>query len=111
MRYSLVIHEEAAQELRDIYDYIADRAGPDTAWHYVSGVQEFLARLADFPERGTVRGGAFEGMRIIGYRRRMSIAFVVQAHTVMVLGFLYAGRDLRPEQLSGRMKGGPQTDI
>ncbi|WP_165214437.1 type II toxin-antitoxin system RelE/ParE family toxin [Affinirhizobium pseudoryzae] len=108
MRYRVVIHAEAAQELREVYDYIADRAGAERAWSYVSGLQQFLERLADFPERGTVRGGAFKDMRIIGYRRRMSIAFVVRAHTLMVLGFLYAGKDLRPERLAARAKDDPQ---
>lgn len=110
MRYRLVIHEEAARELREVYDYIADRAGGGTAWNYVSSLQQFLERLTDFPERGTVRGGALAGMRIIGYRRRMSIAFVVRADTVIVLGFLYAGKDLRPERLAARAKDEPQTD-
>lgn len=104
MTYRLVIHEAAAQELRAVYDYIADRAGPDIAWTYIEGVREFLARLVDFPERGTVHTGDLQGLRIIGYRRRMSIAFTIRGQSVMVVGFHYAGRQILPEPLAERVR-------
>jgi len=34
---------------------------------------DFIESLAGFPKRGTVREGKIEGLRIIGYRRRLSI--------------------------------------
>ena len=76
MSHALVIHEEAAAELEAIYDYIADRAGPDVAWAYIDGVQRFLAVLCDFPERGTIReNGPAAGLRVIGYRRQAQHRF------------------------------------
>jgi len=103
MSHALVIHEAAEAELETIYDYIADRAGPDVAWAYVDGARRFLAALRDFPERGTVReSGPAAGLRVIGYRRRLSIAFKVGADAVVVLGFFYAGRNMEKAVLSGR---------
>ena len=103
MSYALVIHAEAAAELEAIYDYIADRAGPDVGWAYIDGVRQFLDALRDFPERGTIReSGAAAGLRVIGYRRRLGIAFKVGDDAVVILGFSYAGRDMEETVLSGR---------
>ena len=102
MTHTLVLHEDAAVELEAIYDYIADQAGPDVAWNYVQGVRMFLSRLAEFPERGTVRQGKAAGLRVIGYRRRLSIAFVVKVDVVVIVGFFYAGRNLDEAVLQGR---------
>jgi len=103
MSYSLVIHEAAAAELEAIYDYIADRAGPDVAWAYIDGVRRFLTALREYPERGTLRvSGPAAGLRVVGYRRRLSIAFKVGTGSVIVLGFFYAGRNIEKTVLSGR---------
>lgn len=91
-RYEVVLHAEAEEELAQLYDYIDDRAGPDIAWNYVSGIRKFVEGLAEFPERGTVRESAVPGLRIIGYRRSVSIAFAVREKKVLILGFFYNGR-------------------
>lgn len=93
MTRPLIIHPDAAGELNDLYDYIAERSGSDRAWSYVSAVKSFLADLCAYPERGSLRSGAVDGLRIIGFRRRLSIAFVVREGDVLVLGFFYAGRN------------------
>ena len=61
------------------------KAGPVMAWNYISGIRQF-AELATFPKRGTVRTGLVPGLRIIGYRRSVSIAFVVEEVHVLVFG-------------------------
>lgn len=48
----------------------------------------------DFPERGAKRDDLFPGLRIVGFERRISIAFGISGDTVIFYRFLYGGRDL-----------------
>jgi toxin ParE1/3/4 len=103
MRYRVLLHPEAERELNALYDDLADRAGPATAWRYVSGIRLFCSELADFPERGTERTELKPGLRVIGYRRRVGIAFSVEAETVIILGIFYGGRNFTAETFEERL--------
>ena len=50
--------------------------------------------LADFPERGTKRDDLRPGIRIVGFERRILIAFTVLTETVEISQILYGGRDM-----------------
>ncbi|MGK9050250.1 type II toxin-antitoxin system RelE/ParE family toxin [Neorhizobium petrolearium] len=102
-RHTIILHARAEEELYRLYDYIADKAGTSIAWNYVAGIREFVGGLADFPERGTVREGRVPGLRIIGYRRNLSIAFMVCDKQVVILGFFYNGRLATAEILEERL--------
>ena len=108
MTRPLIVHPDAAEELNQLYDYIAEQAGPARAWMYVSAIRSFLNDLCTYPERGSLRGGIVQGLRIIGFRRRLSIAFVARENDVLVLGFFYAGRNVDPALLGERAK--PPSD-
>lgn len=105
MKYKIILHERAEAELRQLYRDLAsiDKAGPVVAWNYVSGIRRSIMELATFPKRGTVRDGLVPGLRIIGYRRSVSIAFVVEEAHVLVLGVFYGGQDITVEALEGRL--------
>jgi toxin ParE1/3/4 len=90
----LVIHPDAAAELDQLYDYIAEQSGSARAWSYVNSIRSFLSDLCAYPERGSLREGAVAGLRIIGFRRSLSIAIVARTQDVLVLGFFYAGRNI-----------------
>jgi len=105
MKYKIILHERAEAELLGLYRHLADidKAGPAVAWNYVSGIRQFIMELADFPKRGTVREGKVRGLRIIGYRRSVSIAFVVEDGTVLVLGVFYGGQDITADVIEERL--------
>jgi toxin ParE1/3/4 len=102
MRYRVVLHQKAEDELNALYDTIAGNAGPTTAWNFVSGIRTFCSQLSDFPERGTQRVELMRGLRIIGYRRSVSIAFAVETDTVIILGIFYGGRNFTAEMFEER---------
>ena len=52
----------------------------------------FIEGLETFPERGTVRESRITGLRIIGYRRSVSVAFSVRGDDVFTDEIL-EGRD------------------
>jgi toxin ParE1/3/4 len=103
MRHEIILHDKAREEIEHLYDYIADHAGPSMAWDYVGGLREFLEGLAEFPERGTVRDGPVSGLRVIGYRRRTSVAFVVDPGKVIILGIFHGGRLIDEKALLARL--------
>jgi toxin ParE1/3/4 len=57
-------------------------------------LRDYCLALADFPERGTRRDDLRTGLRTIGYRRRILLAFTVTEDEVVILRVLYGGRDL-----------------
>ncbi|WP_371674843.1 type II toxin-antitoxin system RelE/ParE family toxin [Neorhizobium sp. T25_27] len=77
-------------------------AGTPIAGEYVDAVITYIEGLETFPERGTVRESAIPGLRIIGYRRNVSIAFSVRGDEVVILGVFARGRDINDEILEER---------
>lgn len=47
-----------------------------------------------FPGRGVRRDDLLPDLRLIGFRRRATIAFVVEPDRVVILGIFYGGRDV-----------------
>jgi len=97
MKFEVRLAESAEADLRDIYDYVALEASPDRASAYVDRIMAFLSKLELFPQRGTLHDDIRNGLRTIGFERRISIAFVVESGTVVILRLLYAGRKLDPD--------------
>ncbi|CDZ67832.1 Hypothetical protein NGAL_HAMBI2605_61130 [Neorhizobium galegae bv. orientalis] len=102
MAYRIIYHPKAEAELDKLYADIALEAGARIAGDYVEGMITFIEALDTFPERGTVRESAIPGLRIIGYRRSISIAFSVRGDDVFILGVFARGRDINDEILEER---------
>ena len=47
-----------------------------------------------FPERGAQRDDLRPGLRVIGFERRVTIAFHITSETVVIDRVFYGGRDL-----------------
>lgn len=103
MAYSIVFRPEAELELSELYDFVTEQGGPDRAWRYVSGIRQMIFGLAEFPKRGTERTEMLPGLRIIGFKRSASIAFVVQDTEVVILGVFYGGRNITADLLEERL--------
>ena len=94
MARSVVFAPEALADLQTLYDIIADASLPARAFAYAEGLRQFCPGLADFPERGTRRDAIRPGLRTLGYRRRVTVAFHVTGTTMVIDRLLYGGRDL-----------------
>ncbi len=84
----------AQDQLNALYDWIADRADPDTAFSYVSAIETHMAERAVFPDRGTPRPDLSPGVRTTPYRRRTVIAYRVLPDRVEVLALVHGGQML-----------------
>ncbi|WIY82608.1 type II toxin-antitoxin system RelE/ParE family toxin [Propionimicrobium sp. PCR01-08-3] len=94
MRYRVVYSRQAQQHLDDIFVWIADQSrSSEVAEHFVLAISGFCDGLTDFPYRGNARDDLLPGLRTIGFRRRVIIAFIVTETTVEIFGVYYGGRD------------------
>ena len=84
---------EATGDLIGLYDWIAAAASPAVAMGYLERVETFCLRLGVGSERGYRRDDIRPGLRVIGFERRLNIAFVVTDETVTVLRVFSAGRN------------------
>jgi len=84
---------EAKADLLALYDWVADCASEKVAIGYLARVESFCLRLDIGSHRGTLRSDIRPGLRIVGFERRLAIAFVVTDDAVTILRIFGAGRD------------------
>jgi toxin ParE1/3/4 len=92
-RRKVVFAPEARDDLLRLYDWIAGAAGAKTAMAYIDKIEAYCLGFDFASERGKLRGDIRPGLRIVGFERRMTIAFTVDAESVIVLRLFYAGQD------------------
>jgi toxin ParE1/3/4 len=92
-RRQVVYTADAADDLETIYDTIAEAHSPAAAAGYEQRIRVFCDSLAYGAERGSVRENTRPGLRVIGFERRVSVAFVVEGDRVVILRLFYGGRD------------------
>ena len=83
----------AERHIDALHEYIAIHASEERADGYVNRIIDFCTGFATFPLRGTPRDDILAGLRVIGFERRVTIAFVVTFDTVLIEGIFYGGRD------------------
>lgn len=91
--HRIVFTPEARDELHELHSYIAIAADAETASRFTGDIIDHIATLSEFPKRGTPRDDLRPGLRTMAWRRRMTIAFVVEEYDVVVIGVFYGGRD------------------
>jgi toxin ParE1/3/4 len=93
----IIIAPEAEADLLDIENWLISTASIRTAETFVSRIIEFCESLDIASERGHRRNDVKEGIRIVGFERRVTIAFAVHDDRVDVLRIFRAGRDWEAE--------------
>ncbi|HEY2661104.1 MAG TPA: type II toxin-antitoxin system RelE/ParE family toxin [Caulobacteraceae bacterium] len=94
MTHNVIFAPEARDDLRKLYLFIAERAGDARALAYVGRTGAYCRGFTDFPERGTRQDDLVPGLRIVGFERRVTIAFHTGPRAVTIDRILYGGRDL-----------------
>jgi toxin ParE1/3/4 len=92
--HRVIVAPEAQAQLVSIYSYIAGEAGPTVAFAFTTAIVDYCESFTTFPNRGTRRDDLRAGMRTIGFRRRVTIAFDVDGETIAIIGVFYGGRDM-----------------
>lgn len=90
---TVVFAPEAVDDLVILYDWIAGKAGVAVAIGYIDRNEAFCAKLDMTSMRGTARDDIRAGLRVVGFERRIAIAFAVSGDNVQILRIFYGGAD------------------
>lgn len=94
MNYGVGFSEDAERDLTELLDYLVPRAGERIARSYVDRLIDYCITFETFPERGLRRDDVSPGLRLVGYRRKATIAFRVAGKTVTILRIYHGGRNI-----------------
>lgn len=92
-RRRVVFTPEARNDLFEIYDWIAEKASPQIAITYIDRIEAYCLRFELASERGHRRDDISPGLRIVGFERRVTIAFAVDDDHVTILRLFYGGQN------------------
>ena len=90
----VIFTPRAIRQLARLHRYIAERASETVADGYVGRLTQYCERFELFPERGTARDDILPGLRLVGFERRVTIAFIVEPKAIVIEGVFYGGQDL-----------------
>ncbi|WP_350335246.1 type II toxin-antitoxin system RelE/ParE family toxin [Coralliovum pocilloporae] len=94
MRRRIVeISEAARQDIAGIYDWIATAGSPQDGLGYVERIVAFCEGFDLASERGSLREDIRPGLRIVGFERNATIAFMVEDERVIILRVFYGGQN------------------
>lgn len=94
VQLKIVLGPAAERQLAQIYSYICISASAEIALRYTQGILDRCEGLAEYPNRGTPRDDLRAGLRTIPFRRRVTIAYIVESDRVVIFGIHYAGQDI-----------------
>ena len=97
MKFRVIYSPKAESQLSNIFEYVCKRGGETVAAKFVSSIIDYCDGFETFPERGILRYDLREGLRIIGYRRRVTIAFAIDSFQIIILGIYYGGQDFESD--------------
>ncbi|MFC4257178.1 type II toxin-antitoxin system RelE/ParE family toxin [Croceibacterium xixiisoli] len=90
----------AIEDLIALHQWVSTEADSDTADAYLARIEQRVATLAEFPERGSPRNDLANGLRTLAFERKLLIAYQVDGNRVTVQRIINAQRDLAPMLLS-----------
>lgn len=93
-KFEVVFRPTAEADLFGLYDYVAEQSGAEIAGAYIDRIENACIALETFPERGTSRDDIRRGLRILGFERRVAIAFKIdkKGRGIVVIRIFYGGR-------------------
>ncbi len=93
-RHAVRLSPEAETDLVNIHGYVERHSASSLiADRYIERIENFLSSFDIFPERGTVRDDVRPGLRIVGFERSVSVAFIVEGDDVVILRILAGGQE------------------
>nr|WP_306264989.1 type II toxin-antitoxin system RelE/ParE family toxin [Pararhizobium sp. IMCC3301] len=84
---------EAREDLFALYEWISAKASPRIALGYIERIETYCNDFDLASQRGRSREDIRQGLRIIGFDRRLAIAFIVSDNTVTLLRLFYGGQN------------------
>ena len=102
MNYEVRFSKRSQEDLISIYEYISAKRDSSRALAYFERIRDYCLTLNRFPQRGTSYNDVVRGVRVVGFERRVSIAFRIKGRTVEIVRVMYGGRDIEKILKTGR---------
>lgn len=93
IRRTVTFTPQAYNDLLDIGDGIAERAGTDVAQSYIERLEAYCLGFEFAGERGQRRDDLRPGIRVVGFDRRVAIVFTLSETEVTILRLYYGGQN------------------
>jgi toxin ParE1/3/4 len=90
----VILREDAISDLQELLGYIAAQGVPRSALGYIRRIRARCDAIGLAPLGGTPRDDLQQGLRTVGFERRIVIAYVIQEDQVHITNVFYGGRDL-----------------
>lgn len=91
--HEIVFSAQAGHQLRALSRYLTLEASPLVAKRYLNRLTDFCHSLSRFPYRGLPRSEVLPGLRTITYGRSVTIAYLIDENTVVIMGIYTGGQD------------------
>jgi toxin ParE1/3/4 len=83
----------AERHIDSWHEYIAMHASDGARGRLCRPHRRFLQRALHISAEGNAARRSLSGLRVTGFERRVTIAFIVTADAVLIEGIFYGGRD------------------
>ncbi|CAN5379610.1 hypothetical protein BH10PSE7_BH10PSE7_22810 [soil metagenome] len=93
IRRGVIFSPEAQDDLSRLYEWISEAAGEAIADAYIDRLERYCLGFDLASERGLLREDIRPGLRIVGFERRITIAFMVDETSATILRLFYGGRN------------------
>ena len=93
MSRRVVLSRTALKELGEIGRLISEKGAPQAARRYILRIKARLAALADAPGVGRAFDADGSELRVIGFDRRIMIAYRVEEARIVVTRVFHGGQD------------------
>lgn len=95
-RFEIEFDPAALDDLAALRDHITETSSKSIADVFVDRFLDHLDGFGVAPKRGARRDDIRPGLRTVGWRRILTVAFIVNdsAGKIAVVGVLYRGRDV-----------------
>jgi toxin ParE1/3/4 len=90
---NVILTEEAIDDLVNMHTTISVQAGLSVADAYIERLKQFIRRFELASERGTLRSDIRENLRIVGFEKRVTVAFTVKDSSVYILRIFWGGQN------------------
>lgn len=93
--YRVDLDARAIEDLARLRDHIAEARGRAFADQYIARIFDHFSGFETTPFRGVKRDDIRRGLRVVGWRKTLTIAFTVDeaTFTVLIAAVMYRGRD------------------
>ncbi len=88
---------QAMTDLQIIHDYISQRGGKRVADKYILNMYKYCLSMGTFPERGICRDDIWQGLRLVGYKRKATIATEIKNNQLRIVRIFGRGQNIELE--------------